>query len=586
MDHGRFSRGGGTLQGRCELGDGFDEFTVAPHGDGHLIVAYRGVIVAEPGRFAAELALLGAFLHAVGPVHGHQDDDREVVTHSGFQLLKIEAERAVARDAVDGPFRAGQLGPETVGQARAQVPVVHGVDHRARPSGHMVMNVPQGRIATVHHKDGVIAEEGVAGPENLAGQHGPVRGVFECGGQFLIELILKGPEFGHLRMGLSFPRQWPHRLQKLVQNGAGISDQGDVRRPVEADVGGFGIDLDQALLFGLPEHGGAPPHVQFPQARAHRQDDVGLAVGRDAGHAGRMKAQGMVVGDNAARPYRVGDRATQVFGQAADRLGRAGALRAVAAVNVDQVGLDQHLSRLLGCFGIGGQPRGQSIVGRGLDRHAGFIPLEGDDILGDQDMRRSGAAAQGHAESVPHHVGDTLPVFHLAVPFDRRLENLQMTADLHAPLLQVGIGDIAAPGRGDRHHRAALGLGAHHAGEQIGGPGTGAGHGHRRFPADPGVGVAGMRGGSLVPGNDQAYIELFSQPLERFDDHHIGAVRDGVKMPHPFGVQAFQQQFASCDLRHNTSSDCRSCGVYRPGRRLRVGWGAAAKARVPSAGRR
>ena len=164
------------------------------------------------------------------------------------------------------------------------------------------------------------------------------------------------------------------------------------------------------------------------------------------------------------------DRASQVFCQLPDRISRIGPFGTVAAVNVDQIGIDQHPRGLANGGRIRGQRFHEPVPGRIDDGHRLGIPLPGDDVFRDQDVDRTGPTGHGDAEGVPHHVGYARPVLDLAAPFDRRFKYVQVVADLHAAQVDVSIGDIAAPRGRNGHDRTAFGLGTHHPGHQIGRP--------------------------------------------------------------------------------------------------------------------
>ena len=78
-----------------------DELPVAPHGNRHLVVAHRGMIVTKPVGLTAEHPLLGGFLHTIGPINCHQDNDRQIISHGGFQLHNIESKGTVTGHTVN-----------------------------------------------------------------------------------------------------------------------------------------------------------------------------------------------------------------------------------------------------------------------------------------------------------------------------------------------------------------------------------------------------------------------------------------------------------------------------------------------------
>src|SRR3972149_6028236 len=74
---------------------------------------------------------LGALLHPVRSVHGHDGRDGQLVAGGGLQLLHIEPEGAVPADGADRPVGRSQLGPNSEGKPRPQVPGVGCPQHGA-----------------------------------------------------------------------------------------------------------------------------------------------------------------------------------------------------------------------------------------------------------------------------------------------------------------------------------------------------------------------------------------------------------------------------------------------------------------------
>ena len=221
-----------------------------------------------------------------------------------------------------------------------------------------------------------------------------------------------------------------------------------------------------------------------------------------------MKALFVRGGNDAHGPDRVGNRTTQMFGQLQNLISSAGPLGTIAAVNVDQVGSDQHLGRLLDQSRVSGGGFHHPVLFGRPDGNTRFFTFASDDIFGNQNVRRSRPSTQRDPEGVPDHIRNTVPVVHLAVPFDRRLEYVQVMTHLHTALLKIGIGNFTAPGCRDGNDRTPLCLGAHDTGYQVGCARPGTGHNHRRLTGYPGVGIAGMRSGCLVARYDQAEAQL------------------------------------------------------------------------------
>jgi len=139
-----------------------------------------------------------------------------------------------------------------------------------------------------------------------------------------------------------------------------------------------------------------------------------------------------------------------------------------------------------------------------------------------------------------HHVRNPCPVIHFPVPLDGRPEYIQMAAYLHAALVNIGIGYLAASCGGNGHNRASFRLGAHHTGNKIGCTRSCARHHHCRISGDAGIGVTGMGCRSFMARHDEFYTQLISQTLYGFDYHHIGSVGNGIDITHTLGMQTPQ----------------------------------------------
>jgi hypothetical protein len=148
------------------------------------------------------------------------------------------------------------------------------------------------------------------------------------------------------------------------------------------------------------------------------------------------------------------------------------------------------------------------------------------------------------------HIRNPGPVIDLSIPFDSRFEYVQVVAYLHAALMYVGIGYVAAAGGRNGNNRASFGLGTHESCQKICGAGTGTCHNHGGFPGNTGVGVTGMGCGGFMSGYDEFDAQFFPQAFDGFDDHHVGSVGNGIDISDTFCMKASQQQFSTGNFGH------------------------------------
>ena len=90
-----------------------------------------------------------------------------------------------------------------------------------------------------------------------------------------------------------------------------------------------------------------------PRRVPNRQDQIGLAVGDDSRHAGGVKTECMRIRYDTPGPNGRRDRTSQVLRQLKNFFSCAGALGAVAAVDVDQFCIYQHFCCLANLNRIG-----------------------------------------------------------------------------------------------------------------------------------------------------------------------------------------------------------------------------------------
>ena len=131
---------------------------VPAKGLGHLIVAGVGIDL----RFdeSTDLAQnLRRALHAPALIAGDDHVDVDVVAAGGLHLLDVKAQSAVAGDEVDITVWVGELRSDGVGDARAQVPKLGGVQIAVGFVNGVVVGAPQAGVAAILRHDGVAGKE-------------------------------------------------------------------------------------------------------------------------------------------------------------------------------------------------------------------------------------------------------------------------------------------------------------------------------------------------------------------------------------------------------------------------------------------
>ena len=254
----------------------------------------------------------------------------------------------------------------------------------------MVVEVPQGGVASVHDKDGVMVEKIIAYFHNLTRQHGFHVHVFYSVIKLFLPLVLDGSKLLNFCMKRLFVRQCLNSFNELRQYGFCIADERNIRGPVQPDVGRFRINLNEALLIRFAEHGRAAPHIELSQTCANGKHHIGLAVCSKAGKACGMKTLGMGVGYNASGTDGVGHRASKVFGQSTNFVSGACAFGAITAVDIDKFRFHQHLCGFLDKDRVRRHAFRHPVLFGRINVHAFFITLFADDVFGDKDMGGSG----------------------------------------------------------------------------------------------------------------------------------------------------------------------------------------------------
>ena len=83
------------------------------------------MLMTEPVGLPTEHSALGCFFHPISPVNGHDNDNRQIVAHSGFEFLKVKAKSAVTGYTINQFVRTGEFGADGIGQAGAEMALVH-----------------------------------------------------------------------------------------------------------------------------------------------------------------------------------------------------------------------------------------------------------------------------------------------------------------------------------------------------------------------------------------------------------------------------------------------------------------------------
>ena len=62
-----------------------------------------------------------------------------------------------------------------------------------------------------------------------------------------------------------------------------------------------------------------------------------------------------------------------------------------------------------------------------------------------------------------------------------------------------------------------------------------------------------MGGSRLVARHDQPNVQILTETLERFDNHHVSAVRNRMDELYTFGMKASDQKLTPGNFSHKTS---------------------------------
>src|SRR5713101_6986922 len=228
IDHGRLAGRIGPLERRSNLVRLLDELAVPAEVLGDLVVAS-----------IAEIASGLVLLRVRGPasVVADHDEDGDPVAHRRVELHRVDAVGSVAVQDDHLRVRARDLRADAERQSHAHAPEGAGVQPMARRECRDRLAPEVEDLLTVHDEDRVATQEItdlLAEPErvdrHLVGAHGL--------------LHVEGLQLPDPRAIASLVELAPRVGRQLLQDGAGVAEDGDVRRAVVAELGRVHVDLD------------------------------------------------------------------------------------------------------------------------------------------------------------------------------------------------------------------------------------------------------------------------------------------------------------------------------------------------------
>ena len=295
--------------------------------------------------------------------------------------------------------------------------------------------------------------------------------VVEAGAPFVLVLFVALADFIYdFRLDAAGirPQAFPHGVDDGAQGQFGVGQHWEVDLVGFVEVGGVGVDVDDADAIG---YGAAVGAVGLAEGVAHGQHHIGFAVDLEGGAGGVAAAgidaaaegQGVIFGEGALAHNGGGHGHRQEFGQFQHFIGGAGAHGPAAGVEDGQFGVEQQVGGALH-IGIGGAGFARSAdggVGQG-----GVIGFGGQDILGHFQHYRAGRAGAEGGESAAHYPGDVLDAGEGAAPFAEAVKDAGR--DFLLPFLaQVAEGVLAH----QQEDGDVVGVAAGDGGEAVGGAG-------------------------------------------------------------------------------------------------------------------
>ena len=315
------------------------------------------------------------------------------------------------------------------------------------------------------------------------------------------------------------------------------SREGELERAVASELGGVTVHHDDARVLG---EGRRPPVSQAEvQWRAQHEHEIGAGqcpaprVGEGARVTGRQRAAAGTVHE---------DRQTRSVGERSQRLGGVVPVDTTARQDHgplrsrDEVREPHHVVRV-------GQRRAPVDVAR-RDRRQPVLDHRHQEVDGDLDEDRAGAAAEGGADGGGEHLGDL-------TRFRDRPRALGDRTEQRHLLRLLERAQSAEPerrGAADQEQRAPRRVGVGHARDGIGHAGPGGHHRHSNIAGEPRVGVPRMGTGLLVA--HVHHLEALAHAAVVDGQDMAAAERED--MPHARFLERPGDQVSAGQIRHLT----------------------------------
>src|SRR5262245_10144604 len=272
VHQGGLSRGQGSLEGRANLLRLFDVFSMPAERLDDAIVARVRKRRRRRAIRPVELLLTAADLHPTGVV-ADDADHLDFLSHHGFELHGMEAERAGSVEDQDVALRARQLGGHGVTRADAERAQRTGIEPLPWLSGLDGVRGGADEVPSVTDDDRVVVDHGVdlaACPQRI-----DRLGVRPHRGLHLLPLVVLAlAESLHPRLRDGFLVAMSlGEIGELRHHDTGVADDADLASAVASQLRAVEVHLDQ-LGFGIHVRL-APVAKAKVERRAEDDHDVG-----------------------------------------------------------------------------------------------------------------------------------------------------------------------------------------------------------------------------------------------------------------------------------------------------------------------
>ena len=300
-------------------------------------------------------------------------------------------------------------------------------------------------------------------------------------------------------------------LQQQVQDLLGVANDVMVRLDVLVDLRPVDVDMDD---LGLMREGLRLQRHPVGEPAAHGDQQVAVVAGHVGGHGAvhpdHAGGHHVPAGNAAATHHGDGHRRVDPADKLPEFLVGPAADHAAAADQHGLFGFRDHLHQLFHVVqirlrhfqaaGVGppdqrSQMPGGSVL---LQRQRLVVALGAGHVPGDVDDHRTGAAAAGQCEGLPHRVRQLCHIPHQIGGFRNGHRN---AGNVHL-LKRVPADEVLGHVAGDKDHRGGIHVRGGDAGGQVRSAGAGGGEAHAHLAGAAGVAVRRVSGPLLMGGQN------------------------------------------------------------------------------------